>query len=327
MSLEGSYFNEEHRSIYIQQEDVLFAQLTTEETLQTSYDLSTKNPNSTKSTVIINQMLNDLGLKKVAKSKVGDLKTRGLSGGEKKRLCIGNEIISDGQEEATLDATNEVIFADEPTSGLDCFQAMKVIQLLQNLAKKGNTVMFSIHQPRASIYALFDDITLLSEGRVIFTGPVSDMVGYFASQGYPCPNNINPAEFYVDLVSIDLSSPEAEEQSRERILTLAEAFQHSSYFEYVQKALLEKTDSNGKTNNVSHYKRKTGLGQRIMGLLHKVRILHTRAWRQVTRDKPLNIARFCSSLFSSLLFGAIYFKMGKVIACYGWRELCSYFDI
>lgn len=56
------------------------------------------------------------------------------------------------------------------------WQAMKVIQLLQNLAKKGNTVVFSIHQPRASIYALFDDITLLSEGRVIFTGPVSDMV-------------------------------------------------------------------------------------------------------------------------------------------------------
>lgn len=131
MSLEGSYFNEEHRSIYIQQEDVLFAQLTTEETLQTSYDLSTTAPNkSLKSTAIINQMLNDLGLKKVAKSKVGDLKTRGLSGGEKKRLCIGNEIISDGQEETTLDTTNEVIFADEPTSGLDCFQVGDVLHSL-----------------------------------------------------------------------------------------------------------------------------------------------------------------------------------------------------
>ena len=57
-----------------------------------------------------------------------------------------------------------------------------------------------------------------------------------------------------------------------------------------------------------------------MGLLRKVRILHTRAWRQVTRDKPLNIARFCSSLFSSLLFGAIYFKMGKVTLSHAIKE-------
>lgn len=128
MSLEGSYINNNLRSVYIQQDDVLFAQLTTKETLETSLDLSSKSlkKKATSSSGAVDQLLNSLGLKNVAQSKVGDVKTRGLSGGEKKRLCIGNEIISDG-ESNSLDSdntnnNNELIFADEPTSGLDCFQ-------------------------------------------------------------------------------------------------------------------------------------------------------------------------------------------------------------
>lgn len=130
MSLEGSYITNNLRSVYIQQDDVLFAQLTTKETLETSLDLSsTSLKKATSSSGVVDQLLNSLGLKNVAQSKVGDVKTRGLSGGEKKRLCIGNEIISDG-ESTSLDSdnsnnnNNELIFADEPTSGLDCFQVV-----------------------------------------------------------------------------------------------------------------------------------------------------------------------------------------------------------
>ena len=126
MCLEGAYVTNNLRSVYIQQDDVLFAQLTTKETLETSIDLSSKSlKKSTSSSGVVDQMLNSLGLKNVAQSKVGDVKTRGLSGGEKKRLCIGNEIISD-DESNSLDSvssnSSELIFADEPTSGLDCFQ-------------------------------------------------------------------------------------------------------------------------------------------------------------------------------------------------------------
>lgn len=122
MTLEGTLINNGLHSVYIQQDDVLFAQLTTKETLETSYDLSSKSLHPTDSTNVVNRMLNNLGLKNVAHSKVGDVKTRGLSGGEKKRLCIGNELISDADSLTDIDSTNELIFADEPTSGLDCFQ-------------------------------------------------------------------------------------------------------------------------------------------------------------------------------------------------------------
>jgi ABC-type multidrug transport system ATPase subunit len=70
--------------VYIQQEDILFAQLTVEETLTTSYSLSKKRKNAPDVASHVNTMVNSLGLTKVAKTKVGDVKTRGLSGGEKK---------------------------------------------------------------------------------------------------------------------------------------------------------------------------------------------------------------------------------------------------
>lgn len=126
MVLEGAYYDNNLRSVYIQQDDVLFAQLTTKETLETSYDLSVASQKtSSQSQGVVWRMLNDLGLRNVADTKVGDVKTRGLSGGEKKRLCIGNEIIADPEADEGTREKGLLIFADEPTSGLDCFQVTR----------------------------------------------------------------------------------------------------------------------------------------------------------------------------------------------------------
>ncbi len=92
---------------------------------------------------------------------VGDAKTRGLSGGEKKRLSIGCELIG----------SPSLIFLDEPTTGLDAFQAQVVVATLKALAQAGHTVVTSLHQPRSSIFSLFDDLVLLSEGRAVYAGP------------------------------------------------------------------------------------------------------------------------------------------------------------
>ena len=73
-------------------------------------------------------------------------------------------------------AGNTIIFADEPTSGLDSYQAQRAVELLKDLATDGEcTVIASVHQPRASIVALFDDITLIAEGICIYTGSAKEM--------------------------------------------------------------------------------------------------------------------------------------------------------
>ena len=180
--------------VYVQQEDLLFPQLTVQETLETATKLrsSKSDPKA-----IAERLAADLGLKKVIASRVGDAKTRGISGGEKKRLAIGNEIAmtatsiptsvssstSFDNDDERDEQERRLIFLDEPTSGLDSFQALNVVQLLKQLAKQGNSVMISIHQPRASIIALFDEVTLLSEGNLIYTGAASTLSSFFRSQG------------------------------------------------------------------------------------------------------------------------------------------------
>jgi ABC-type multidrug transport system ATPase subunit len=77
---------------------------------------------------------------------------------------------------------------------LDSYQAQRAVELLKDLATNGDcTVIASIHQPRASIFALFDDITLVADGRCLYTGAAKEMEHWFRSLGYPCPKHYNPA--------------------------------------------------------------------------------------------------------------------------------------
>lgn len=54
-----------------------------------------------------------------------------------------------------------------------------MVTTLKDLASKGHTVVCSIHQPRSSIFAMFDDLLLLSEGRTVYSGPAADVLDYF----------------------------------------------------------------------------------------------------------------------------------------------------
>ncbi len=94
----------------------------------------------------------------------------------------------------------------------DC--CLQVMQTLKDLCKEGHTVISSIHQPRSSIFAMFDDLILLSEGRMLYSGPASEALSCFEELGHHCPQHYNPAEFLADLISVDASSPEAQQETR-----------------------------------------------------------------------------------------------------------------
>jgi energy-coupling factor transporter ATP-binding protein EcfA2 len=139
------------------------------------------------------EVMGQLGIMGIKDQLIGtseDNGVRGISGGEKRRVGIACELVT----------SPSILFLDEPTSGLDSFNAYNVVECLVNLAKNyRRTVIFTIHQPKSNIVALFDQLVLLAKGRCVYSGPFEKCQGYFEEQGYPCPPGFNIADYLVDL--------------------------------------------------------------------------------------------------------------------------------
>ncbi|KAL0476500.1 hypothetical protein AKO1_010739 [Acrasis kona] len=93
-----------------------------------------------------------------------------------------------------------VLFLDEPTSGLDSASSKEVCESLQSIANSGITVVTVIHQPRAEIFDMFDDLLLLgNNGTTVYLGPTSQVADYFSNLGFKCPDKVNTADYIIDV--------------------------------------------------------------------------------------------------------------------------------
>ncbi|CAN6856412.1 unnamed protein product [Brassica oleracea] len=284
---------------FVRQEDLFFSQLTVRETLSFAAELQLREMSSDEERdEYVNNLLFRLGLVSCADSCVGDAKVRGISGGEKKRLSLACELI----------ASPSVIFADEPTTGrLDAFQAEQVMETLRKLAQDGHTVICSIHQPRGSVYAKFDDVVLLTEGTLVYAGPAgNEPLTYFGNFGFLCPEHVNPAEFLADLISVDYSSSDSVYSSQKRVHALVDAFsQRSSSILYATPLGVKQETKN------SMRPRRNAIVERKDGWWRQFFLLLKRAWMQASRDGPTNKVRARMSVASALIFGSVFWRMGK----------------
>ncbi|KAI3449992.1 hypothetical protein Pfo_006657 [Paulownia fortunei] len=179
---------------YVTQEDVFLGTLTVRETI--TYSALLRLPsNITRNEIneTIENTITEMGLQECADNVIGNWHLRGISGGEKKRLSIALEIITQPH----------LLFLDEPTSGLDSASAFFVIQALKNVARSGKTIISSIHQPSSEVFALFDDLLLLSSGETIYFGEAEMAVQFFADAGFPCPRRRNPSDHFLRCVNSD----------------------------------------------------------------------------------------------------------------------------
>jgi len=288
------------RMAFVQQEDTFYTQMTVRETLLFAARLRLPSSVSLiEKERRVDDIIAKLSLVKAAGTIIGDVKRRGISGGERKRLAIGCELLSDPQ----------LLFLDEPTSGLDSFQAQQVVQSLKALADEGCTVVMSIHQPRGSIYNLFDDLLLLSEGRVMYDGTAAGAAAYFGSLGHLCPAGINAGEFVVDLVSVPYGSKDEEGEAHRRILELAAAAKQQAAdggLRFGRRASArDAVASTGEAASGNGRWRRSGQVQ-AGSRWTQFRLLFRRAWKEVSRSKAAFLIKASQQLMIALIYGGIY---------------------
>eukprot|EP00698_Gefionella_okellyi_P010723 TRINITY_DN2797_c0_g1_i2.p1 TRINITY_DN2797_c0_g1~~TRINITY_DN2797_c0_g1_i2.p1 ORF type:complete len:1272 (-),score=416.47 TRINITY_DN2797_c0_g1_i2:106-3921(-) len=234
----------------------------------------------------VEQIIAELGLIGCANTRVGSEELgRGLSGGERRRLCIGEILITNPS----------ILFLDEPTSGLDAATSLSVMDTLRMLASAGRTIITTIHQPRSDIYAKFDKLILLAEGFPVYTGPANTAINYFESLepvSYPCPPYTNAADFLVDLTS-PIGDQEGGKDGTQRIEYLKERHRMRAPSSIIHSRAEHVTEVPVEHQN---------------SWLTMFSVLLVRAWRNLIRQSTGTIARGVQSVVMGVLIGLIYLR-------------------
>ncbi|EFJ45801.1 hypothetical protein VOLCADRAFT_63329 [Volvox carteri f. nagariensis] len=142
---------------------------------------------------VVNEVLGMMALRMAQSYRVGSVGARIISGGQRKRVNIGVELVS----------RPPLLFLDEPTSGLDASCSNVVLRSLLDLAVNGGVnVVAVIHQPRHSVFHMFHEIHLLGEsGSTVYHGPPGKVREYFESLMYSFPPFENVADTLLDIVT------------------------------------------------------------------------------------------------------------------------------
>lgn len=331
-------------SAYVMQDDDLFADLTVTETIRFAAFLRLpKSMSDAEKIERSDSTIRELGLEKCKDTKIGSEIVRGISGGERKRVTIGVELVTNPS----------LLFLDEPTTGLDSFNALNVITTLRKLCSNNRTILTTIHQPRSNIYQLFDNLMLLSEGKVAYFGGAQEAVKYFNGLGFKCPNNFNPADYFIDLLSMNFTSHNHEDVCKLRIKYLGDQFAKINQGEQLieDKSVTQKSsfendgevytvnpnpDADGKksanfvkpatassaNNGIGLVRRVTPSGLSVteednktesfeQSFFNEFKHISIRAGKLIIRERKSNMARFFQTLFFSVLLGLIWLNQGR----------------
>ncbi|RZC91592.1 hypothetical protein C5167_027655 [Papaver somniferum] len=215
-------------SAYVMQDDLLFPMLTVEETLLFSAEFRLpRSLSKSKKMERVQAVIDELGLRNAAKTLIGDEGHRGISGGERRRVSIGVDIIHDPI----------LLFLDEPTSGLDSSCAFMVVKALQRIARTGRIVIMSVHQPSSRVVSLLDQMIFLSQGETVYYGSPTNLSLYLSDFGHPVPENEERTEFMLDLYRELEGAPDGTKSIVEFCKSWQKVHENGSFNSYYSKGL------------------------------------------------------------------------------------------
>eukprot|EP00547_Thalassionema_nitzschioides_P003473 CAMPEP_0194202806 /NCGR_PEP_ID=MMETSP0156-20130528/2735_1 /TAXON_ID=33649 /ORGANISM="Thalassionema nitzschioides, Strain L26-B" /LENGTH=1424 /DNA_ID=CAMNT_0038928407 /DNA_START=109 /DNA_END=4383 /DNA_ORIENTATION=+ len=265
-------------------------------------------------------VLDAVGLTRVKDTFVGDQETvRGVSGGEKKRVTV-SEMAVGGFPVACM---------DEISTGLDAattYDICKVITEVTSIYKRIKIV--SLLQPPPETFALFDELVLLSAGKVIYSGPVEEVVPYFESLGYELPERMDPADWLqalptkdgVDYLKGGRTTGESDIEAPEPSHLTPDQFHEKFYGSELGKKILEELEKPVDKNKNAHLENLDAIrkwfGSRFRSTSYEsLKLLVKRECLLWWRDKAGIKTRIGMDLIMGIIAGTLFWQ--------GWEEVTS----
>uniref|UniRef100_A0A0D3H3S4 ABC transporter domain-containing protein n=1 Tax=Oryza barthii TaxID=65489 RepID=A0A0D3H3S4_9ORYZ len=284
-------------SAYVTQENVLMATLTVREAIYYSAQIQLPDTMTMAEKLRrADETVREMGLTGTLDTRIGGRSSKGISGGQQKRLSICLDILT----------RPRLLFLDEPTSGLDSAASFHVMSRIIGLAaREGMTVVAVVHQPCSEVFELFHVLCLLAAGNTIFFGPASMAAEFFASNGYPCPPMRNPSDHFLRTVNKDFDK-ESEDRLRcmpavadEAIDILVNSYKSSNTSEVAKQDM----------RHINEMDRVT-IGRNRAGFITKTLVLTRRSFVNMYRDIGYYWLRMAIYISISACLGTIFYNMG-----------------
>ncbi|KAK3414136.1 ABC transporter G family member 1 [Eucalyptus grandis] len=288
-------------SAYVMQDDVLIATLTVREAVYYTAQLQLPDyiPISEKRERA-ETAIKEMGLQDAMDTRIGGWGTKGLSGGQKRRVSICLEIVT----------RPKLLFLDEPTSGLDSAASYYVMSRIASLGQRDGIrrlIIASIHQPSSEVFQLFHNLCLLSSGRTVYFGPASAATEFFALNGYPCPSLQNPSDHFLKTINkdfdVDIEQGATGKISTEEVInTLVKSYRSSPNCKVVlgEVAKINKQGHGAPAKGGSH-----------ANFLTQCLVLTRRSSVNMSRDRGYYWLRLAVYIIVAFGLGTIYNNIGS----------------
>lgn len=238
----------------------------------------------------VDRVIKELQLTDIKDGMIGDEHHHGISGGERKKFCIGIELLSN--------SNSEIMFLDEPTTGLDAFSSLKILEVIKNQDK---TTILSIHQPNTDVFNMIDNLIVLDEGKIIYNDKTEKLTDYMRKFNIECPMYTNPADFlfsdvipakkFPNLINVHMTEKSLNANANEDEYTI----DRSNDYNFGERNI-------GKQLNYSLKKKAF--------MLYEIALLMKRQFLEIIRDKYTLPLKVLDALLFVLLTGSIHYKDG-----------------
>ncbi|ORX40799.1 P-loop containing nucleoside triphosphate hydrolase protein [Kockovaella imperatae] len=275
---------------FVEQDDALFARLTVRETI--NYAAKLRLPDSEFDAEAkkrrVEETIEMLRLEDCENGQVGSGLKRGISGGERKRVSIGVELVSN----------SSLFFLDEPTSGLDSFAASRLVTNLREVVQKRNLAcLMTIHQPSWDMFCTLDRVILLAKGAIYYDGPPRDTVEYFKGLDYNVPEGVNPADYFISIAE----NVDRDEEGKARIQKLIDNWKERA----AQATPVSRPAGKVDEKDV----KKSSKAQWPTSWFFELMLLFRRTSKDQLRDKQLWVGSAGQTIVFLIVIGFAFFRL------------------